>query len=104
MNALPHVAIVGATGAVGEEMFLCSNPRSSQIGRLTLLASARSAGKKIPCRGEDITVQELTHESFAGVDIALLSAGGGISLELAPSAAAAGVVVINNSSAFRMDD
>ncbi len=99
----PHVAIVGATGAVGVEMLLCLEQRNFPIAKLTLLASARSAGKKMTFRGEAITVQELTHDSFAGVDIALFSAGGGISLEFAPSAAAAGAVVIDNSSAFRMD-
>ncbi len=101
---LPHVAIVGATGAVGVEMMLCLEQRNFQLSELTLLASARSAGKKVKFRGEEITVKELTHESFAGIDIALFSAGGGISLEYGPSAAAAGAVVIDNSSAFRMDE
>ena len=100
---LPHVAIVGATGAVGVEMLLCLEQRNFQLGQLTLLASARSAGKTMKFRGEEITVKELTHDSFAGIDIALFSAGGGISLEFAPSAAKAGAVVIDNSSAFRMD-
>ena len=99
----PHVAIVGATGAVGVEMLLCLEQRNFPLRKLTLLASARSAGKKMIFRGEEISVEELTHDSFAGVDIALFSAGGGISLEFAPSAAAAGAVVIDNSSAFRMD-
>ncbi len=99
----PHVAIVGATGAVGVEMLLCLEQRNFPIGKLTLLASARSAGKRVPFRGEELVVQELTHDSFAGVDIALFSAGGGISLEFGPSAAAAGAIVIDNSSAFRMD-
>lgn len=104
MNSQPHVAIVGATGAVGEEMLLCLEQRNFPVGKLTLLASARSAGKKILFRGEEIVVQELTHDSFAGVEIALFSAGGGISLEFGPSAAKAGAVVIDNSSAFRMDE
>jgi aspartate-semialdehyde dehydrogenase len=99
----PHVAIVGATGAVGIEMLLCLEQRNFPLASLKLLASARSAGKKMSFRGEEITVEELTHDSFRGVDIALFSAGGGISLEFAPSAAAAGAVVIDNSSAFRMD-
>ncbi|MCX6878847.1 MAG: aspartate-semialdehyde dehydrogenase [Verrucomicrobia bacterium] len=99
----PHVAIVGATGAVGEEMRRCLEQRDFPVGKLTLLASARSVGKRFPFRGEDLAVQELTHESFAGVDLALFSAGGSISLEFGPSAAAAGAVVIDNSSAFRMD-
>jgi aspartate-semialdehyde dehydrogenase len=104
MSVPKHVAIVGATGAVGEEMRLCLEQRNFPISKLTVLASARSAGKKILFRGEEVTVQELTHDSFAGVDIALFSAGGGISKEFGPSAAAAGAIVIDNSSAFRMDD
>jgi aspartate-semialdehyde dehydrogenase len=99
----PHVAIVGATGAVGVEMLLCLEQRNFPLRKLTLLASARSAGKTMTFRGEEILVEELTHDSFAGIDIALFSAGGGISLEYGPSAAAAGAVVIDNSSAFRMD-
>ena len=101
---LPHVAIVGATGAVGVEMLLCLEQRNFQLSELTLLASSRSAGRKMKFRGEEITVKELTHDAFEGIDIALFSAGGGISLEFAPSAAAAGAVVIDNSSAFRMDE
>ena len=98
-----HIAVVGATGAVGQEMLDCLEERNFPIGKLTLLASARSAGKEILFRGNLIKVKELTHDSFVGVDIALFSAGGGLSLEYAPSAAAAGAVVIDNSSAFRMD-
>lgn len=101
---LPHVAIVGATGAVGVEMLLCLEQRNFELSELTLLASARSAGKTTKFRGKDIVIKELTHDSFAGVDIALFSAGGDISREFAPSAAAAGAVVIDNSSAFRMDE
>ena len=99
----PHVAIVGATGAVGREMLVCLEERNFPLSKLTLLASARSAGQKMTLRGEDLTVEELTDDSFAGIDIALFSAGGGISLHYAPLAAAAGCVVIDNSSAFRMD-
>lgn len=99
----PHVAIVGATGAVGVEMLLCLEQRNFPLGKLKLLASARSAGKRMTFRGEEITIEELTHDSFQGVDIALFSAGGSISKEFGPSAAAAGAVVIDNSSAFRMD-
>ena len=98
-----HIAIVGATGAVGEEMLSCLAERDFPIGKLTLLASARSAGKKRTFRGEEIMIQELTHECFAGIDVALFAAGGDISLEYAPSAAESGCVVIDNSSAFRMD-
>src|SRR6187401_756929 len=78
--------------------------RNFPVGKLTLLASARSAGKKLKFRGEDITVQELTKDAFTGIDIALFSAGGSISKEFAPIAARAGCVVVDNSSAFRMDD
>ncbi|HEX5789760.1 MAG TPA: aspartate-semialdehyde dehydrogenase [Luteolibacter sp.] len=99
----PHVAIVGATGAVGVEMLLCLEQRNFPVGKLKLLASARSAGKPVGFRGQQLVVEELTHDSFAGVDIALFSAGGSISKEFGPSAAAAGAVVIDNSSAFRMD-
>jgi len=99
-----RLAIVGATGAVGQEMLDCLDERNFPISELTLLASARSAGKEIPFRGSLIKVKELTHDSFANIDIALFSAGGGISEEFAPSAAAAGCVVIDNSSCFRMDD
>ena len=99
-----HVAVVGATGAVGIEMLETLEKRNFPIGKLTPLASARSAGKTLPFRGEEIAVQELTKDSFGGVDIALFSAGGGISKEFAPAAVEAGAVVVDNSSAFRMDD
>lgn len=97
------LAIVGATGAVGHEMLECIDQRNFPYEKIVLLASARSAGKTVEFRGESLTIQELTKDSFAGVDIALFSAGGGISKEFAPAAAAAGAVVIDNSSAFRMD-
>jgi aspartate-semialdehyde dehydrogenase len=98
-----HVAIAGATGAVGAEMLNCLEQREFPVGKLTLLASARSAGRKLRFRGEEIAVQELRHDSFEGVEIALFSAGGSLSENFGPSAAAAGSVVIDNSSAFRMD-
>jgi len=104
MNAKPHVAIVGATGAVGVEMIKTLEKRHFPVGKLTLLASARSAGKTLPFHGKEHPVTELTRESFAGVDIALFSAGASISREFAPLAAKAGCVVVDNSSAFRMDD
>lgn len=100
----PTVAIVGATGAVGVEMLQCLEQRNFQLGELKLLASARSAGKPTSYRGETLIVEELTHDSFDDVDIALFSAGGSISKEYGPSAAEAGAVVIDNSSAFRMDN
>ncbi|MDB9741622.1 aspartate-semialdehyde dehydrogenase [Akkermansiaceae bacterium] len=104
MEQLKNIAVVGATGAVGIEMLECLAQRNFKMKSLTLLASARSAGKKLMFNGEEITVKELTHDSFEGIDVALFSAGGGISLEYAPSAAKAGCIVIDNSSAFRMDD
>jgi aspartate-semialdehyde dehydrogenase len=104
MNRNPHVAVVGATGAVGIEMIKTLEKRSFPVGKLTLLASARSVGKKLKFRGADVAVQELKKDSFGGIELALFSAGGGISKEYAPVAAQAGCVVIDNSSAFRMDD
>ena len=104
MSNLKHVAIAGATGAVGVEMLRCLEQRNFPVGTLTLLASARSAGKTMKFKGADVKVQELTKDSFKGVDIALFSAGGGISKEFAPAAVQAGAVVVDNSSAFRMDD
>ncbi len=98
-----HVAIVGATGAVGIEMIKTLEKRNFPVGELTLLASARSVGKKLPFRGSDIAIKELRADSFAGVDVALFSAGGSISKEFAPHAVKAGAVVVDNSSFFRMD-
>ena len=103
-SSSPHVAVAGATGAVGVEMLQCLEQRDFPLGKLTLLASARSAGKTMTFRGEEIVVQELTEDSFAGVDIALFSAGSGISRTFAGPAVEAGAVVIDNSSAFRMDE
>ena len=99
-----HIAIAGATGAVGLEMLKTLQKRNFPVGSLTPLASARSAGKTLPFRGQEILVQELTGDSFVGVDIALFSAGSAISKEFAPLAVDAGAVVVDNSSAFRMDD
>ena len=98
-----HVAIVGATGAVGVEMIKTLEKRAFPVGRLTLLASAKSAGKTLQFRGEPVVIQELREDSFDGVDIALFSAGGGISLKFAPLAVKCGAIVVDNSSAFRMD-
>ena len=103
MNRNPHVAVVGATGAVGVEMIKTLEKRNFPVGKLTLLASARSVGKLFPFRGQDIAITELTKDSFAGVDIALFSAGGAISKEFAPIAVKAGCVVVDNSSVFRQD-
>ncbi|HUR45503.1 MAG TPA: aspartate-semialdehyde dehydrogenase [Candidatus Saccharimonadales bacterium] len=104
MNRNPHVAIVGATGAVGIEMIKTLEKRNFPVGELTLLASARSAGKTLKFNGKEVTIKELTKDSFKGVEIALFSAGGSISKEFAPIAVQAGCVVVDNSSAFRMDD
>src|SRR5512140_553795 len=98
MNRTPHVAVVGATGAVGIEMIKTLEKRNFPVGKLTLLASARSVGKQLKYRGQAIAVQELKPDSFAGIDIALFSAGGSISREYAPLAAKAGCVVVDNSS------
>jgi aspartate-semialdehyde dehydrogenase len=99
-----NVAIVGATGAVGQEFLTVLAERRFPIKELTLLASARSAGKKIEFGGKSYTVQELTKKSFEGIQIAFFSAGGSISREFAPAAVAAGAVVVDNTSAFRMKD
>ena len=99
----PVVAIVGVTGAVGAEFIATMDRRGFRVGRLKALASARSAGKTIDFRGEKIVIEELGDDSFDGVDIALFSAGGGISRKYAPVAVKAGAVVVDNSSAFRMD-
>ena len=104
MNRRPHVAVVGATGAVGIEMLKTLEKRNFPVGDLTLLASARSTGKKLAFQGTEMKVRELTKDSFSGIDVALFSAGGSISKEYAPIAARTGCVVVDNSSAFRMDD
>jgi aspartate-semialdehyde dehydrogenase len=102
-SAAPVVAIVGATGAVGVELMECLERRNFPMSELRLFASARSAGKALPFRGKQLTVRELTEDSFGGVNIALFSAGGSTSKRFAPVAARAGAVVVDNSSAFRMD-
>jgi aspartate-semialdehyde dehydrogenase len=99
-----HVAIVGATGAVGVELIKVLERRSFPLAKLTLLASARSAGKALPYKGEEIPVQELREDSFTGVDIAIFSAGAAISKQFAKAVFNAGAVMVDNSSAFRMDD
>ena len=99
----PRVAIAGATGAVGQEFMAILEKRNFPLTSLTLLASKRSAGKKMTFRGEELTVQELTEDSFKDIDIALFSAGGSITKKFAPAAVQAGAVVVDNSSAYRMD-
>ncbi|MFC3126861.1 aspartate-semialdehyde dehydrogenase [Pseudoroseomonas globiformis] len=99
----PVVAIVGATGAVGVELLHCLEARGFPLSRLRLLASPRSAGKTMRFKGQDLTVEALDESSFDGVHIALFSAGSGISKRFAAAAVKAGAVVVDNSSAFRMD-
>ena len=98
------VAIAGATGAVGREMMKVLEEREFPVSELVPLASERSEGHKLEFRGTEVTVRRLRPDSFAGVDIALFSPGASVSREFAPHAARAGAVVIDNSSAFRMDD
>src|SRR5262249_27566099 len=99
----PVVAIAGATGAVGQAFLDCLASRKFPMRELRLLASARSAGKTMQFAGKDMPVQELTDESLKGVDIALFSAGSSITKKFAPAAVKAGVIVVDNSSAYRMD-
>ncbi|MFB0635995.1 aspartate-semialdehyde dehydrogenase [Bacillus rugosus] len=99
-----HVAVVGATGAVGQQMLKTLEDRNFEMDTLTLLSSKRSAGTKVTFKGEELTVQEASPESFEGVNIALFSAGGSVSQALAPEAVKRGAIVIDNTSAFRMDE
>jgi len=103
MSTKYRVAIAGATGAVGVEFLRLLEERKFPMSSLRLLASARSAGKKMKFAGQDIAVEELTESSFNDIDIAFFSAGGSISKTFGPIAAKAGAVVVDNSSAFRMD-
>jgi aspartate-semialdehyde dehydrogenase len=99
----PTVAIVGATGAVGSELIGCLERRNFPLSNLRLFASARSAGQALRFRGEGVKVEELTEDSFPGVDIALFSAGGTTSRRFVPMAVRHGAIAIDNSSAFRME-
>jgi aspartate-semialdehyde dehydrogenase len=99
----PVIAIAGVTGAVGAEFIATMDKRRFPVGKLKALASARSAGQTLGFRGQQITVEALDENSFDGVDLALFSAGNGIAGQYAPVAVKAGAVVIDNSSAFRMD-
>jgi len=99
-----RVAVVGATGAVGVEMLRVMERRNFPVASLRLLASPRSAGTTLKFRGEDITVEPLGVNSFEEIDVALFSAGGGISKEYAPIAVKSGAIVVDNSSAFRMQE
>ena len=97
-----HVAIMGATGAVGVEFLQILEQRNFPLASLKLLASARSLGKKMKFRGQELPVEELTEKSFKGIELVLASAGGSISRKFAPLAVAEGCVVVDNTSAFRM--
>ena len=99
-----RVAIAGATGAVGREMLRILEERKFPAEEVVLLASERSVGRKIPFRDSELTVSRLTEDAFVGVDLALFSCGASRSLEFAPAAVKAGAVVVDNSSAFRMDE
>ncbi|NEQ32851.1 MAG: aspartate-semialdehyde dehydrogenase [Leptolyngbya sp. SIO4C5] len=103
MSQSYRVAVLGATGAVGTELLSLLESRQFPIAELKLLASARSAGKKIAFQGANLTVEPLDEHAFDNVDLVLASAGGSVSRQWAPKAVEAGVVVIDNSSAFRMD-
>jgi aspartate-semialdehyde dehydrogenase len=103
MPAAPVVAVAGATGAVGREMLLTLEQRDFPAARVKALASARSAGSTLPFKGEEIVVEEMTAASFTDVDIALFSAGGSISEKMREAVVASGAVMIDNSSAFRME-
>ena len=99
-----NVAVVGATGLVGRTFLKVLAEYDFPINNLVLYASARSAGKKVLFKDKEYTIVELTHDAFDNIDIALFSAGGGVSKEYAPIAAKKGCVVIDNSSAWRMDN
>lgn len=98
-----HVAVVGATGAVGEQIVKLLEERRFPLGKLTLLASSRSAGRTVTFNGQTITVQETTPDAFDGVDIAFFSAGGSVSKQFAKEAVRRGALVIDNTNAFRME-
>ncbi|KAL5706218.1 aspartate-semialdehyde dehydrogenase [Ranunculus cassubicifolius] len=100
----PSLAIAGVTGAVGEEFLQVLSDRNFPYSSIKMLASKRSAGQKLQFENKEYVIEELTHDSFNGVDIALFSAGGSVSKEFGPAAAEQGTIVIDNSSAFRMDE
>ena len=104
MSKKPSLAVVGATGAVGTVMLDILSKRKDVYGEIRLIASARSAGKKLVCRGEEITVIALSPEAFEGIDIVMFDVPDEVSKEWAPIAASKGAVVVDNSGAFRMDD
>ena len=103
MKKLYTVAVLGATGAVGQEMLKVLAERDFPVGKLIPLASARSAGKTLKFKGEDVVIREACNEAFAGVDIVLGAAENDIAKQFAPAIVTAGAVFVDNSSAFRMD-
>ena len=103
MSKKPSLAVVGATGAVGTVMLSILSERKDVWGEIRLIASARSAGKKLMCRGEELTVVALSPEAFDGIDVAMFDVPDEVSAEWAPIAAARGAIVVDNSGAFRMD-
>ena len=103
MSKKPSLAVVGATGAVGTVMLDILSKRKDVYGEIRLIASARSAGKKLTCRGQELTVVALTPEAFEGIDIAMFDVPDEVSLQWAPIAVSKGCVVVDNSGAFRMD-
>ena len=103
MSKKPSLAVVGATGAVGTVMLDILSKRKDVYGEIRLIASARSAGKKLMCRGEELTVVALSPEAFEGIDIAMFDVPDEVSLQWGPVAASKGCVVVDNSGAFRMD-
>jgi aspartate-semialdehyde dehydrogenase len=103
MSQKPSLAVVGATGAVGTVMLGILSEREDVWGEIRLIASARSAGKKLMCRGEELTVVALSPEAFDGIDVAMFDVPDEVSAEWAPIAAARGAIVVDNSGAFRMD-
>ena len=103
MSRKPSLAVVGATGAVGTVMLDILSKRKDVYGEIRLIASARSAGKKLTCRGQELTVVALTPEAFEGIDIAMFDVPDEVSKEWAPIAVSKGCVVVDNSGAFRMD-
>ncbi|MFM7139158.1 MAG: aspartate-semialdehyde dehydrogenase, partial [Actinomycetes bacterium] len=102
--AKPKLAIVGATGAVGSVMIELINERNDIWGEIKLLASKRSAGKKLKVRNEELTVEEISENAFEGIDVAVFDVPDEISKQWGPIAASKGVVVVDNSAAFRMDN
>src|SRR5699024_6881594 len=102
-NKQYNVAVVGATGAVGQKIIQFLEEKPFQVNRIKLLSSKRSAGTKVLFDGKEVTVEEATPNSFEDIDIAFFSAGGAVSKQLAPEAVKSGAIVVDNTSAYRMD-